>query len=329
MPRFANCEIGIKIEDNVLEEYGTQIVGSSATSWIASESGKVSLSPPIVTIHFLYYEFEIVFRAEHYPSSLQLIIFVDGIELVNRGYDERRMGREIICNGVSIDARTVKPFVFSDIIFSGKSSMFCLHRARVNVASAPKFIIYDIMRLISASKKNSEKQTDEDAAFDPARSRKFGAIRVEILQVVFSESRDPTYRVPGMSNDPAQRRSRINGARGVCLGEQKAFRTKKMTSMPFDPLNPGPVAIFNYIYRPRAMLLAQGIIPTYVPKFVEEFSNASPVASRDEGRGEAIRRLKEQQERVQRELRELEDLRRLRERQAEIERELEQLEGYE
>ena len=71
MPSFANCEVGIEIlnpveppppeeEDNFmtvegqesateppppiatpLEEYGTHIIGSSAMTWIASESGKV------------------------------------------------------------------------------------------------------------------------------------------------------------------------------------------------------------------------------------------------------------------------------------------------
>ena len=42
-----------------------------------------------------------------------------------------------------------------------------------------------------------------------------GTIRVEVLQVVFSESRDPTYIVPGLSNDPFHKRSKISGARGV------------------------------------------------------------------------------------------------------------------
>ncbi|KAH8113107.1 hypothetical protein DFH11DRAFT_1603068 [Phellopilus nigrolimitatus] len=272
MPRFSNCDIGIKIEDNVLEEYGTQIIGSTVTSWIASESGK---------------EFEIFFRAEHYPSSLQLIIFVDGMELVNRGYDQRKMGKEITCYGISVDASTVKPFVFSDIIFSS-----------------------------------------EESAFGSAETGEVGTIRIEVLQVIFTESRDPTYYVPGLSNDPYLKRSRISGARGICLGEQKAFRTKKMTSIPFDPDNPAPVAIFNYIYRPRSMLLAQGIIPTYVPK-IEDPLPIPAAMPRDEGKGDIIRRLREQQEQVQRELRELEDLRRLRERQAEIQRELSELEGYE
>ena len=73
MPSFANCDVGIEIlnpfeppppaeEDNLmmaegletapeplppiatpLEEYGTHIIGSSVMTWIASESGKVSL----------------------------------------------------------------------------------------------------------------------------------------------------------------------------------------------------------------------------------------------------------------------------------------------
>ncbi|THH09514.1 hypothetical protein EW145_g1957 [Phellinidium pouzarii] len=293
MPRFSNCDIGIQIEDSgVLVEYGTHIVGSTVTSWIASESGK---------------EFAILFCAEHFPSSLQLVIFIDGVELVNRGYDQRKMGKEIVCSGVSIDANTVKPFIFADIVFS-----------------------------------------DEASTFGATQLGDVGTIRVEILQVVFTESRDPTYYVPGMGNDPTQKRSRINGARGICLGEQKALRTKKMNSMPFDPSNPDPIVVFNYIYRPRAMLLAQGIIPTYVPKFVEDFSSAT--VSREEEKGEAIRRLKvgfilsedhsdllctqmmneqDQQEQVKRELKELEDLRRLRERQSEIEREIEALGGFE
>ena len=51
------------------------------------------------------------------------MIYVDGIELVNRGYDQqRKMGREIVCKGVSMDAEIVKPFVFSDIIFPGEDT---------------------------------------------------------------------------------------------------------------------------------------------------------------------------------------------------------------
>lgn len=42
-----------------------------------------------------------------------------------------------------------------------------------------------------------------------------GTIRVEVLQVVFSESKDPTYVVPGLANDPLHKRSKIAGARGV------------------------------------------------------------------------------------------------------------------
>ena len=99
------------------------------------------------------------------------------------------------------------------------------------------------------------------------------------------------------------------------------------------------------------MLVSQGIIPTYVPRFVEQIGSPAPSivsagSGRDVGREEAIRRLKvsslqsgtkkivvrkwggvadkrlvilccdpwsqEQQEQVQRELRELEEMRRLR-----------------
>ncbi|EJD00630.1 uncharacterized protein FOMMEDRAFT_22382 [Fomitiporia mediterranea MF3/22] len=279
MPEFADCHIGLRITDsstgltNVLEEFGAQVVGNIITSWVASESGK---------------EFEIMFRAENYPCSLQLVIFVDGIELVNRGYDQRKMGREIICQGVSIDADTVKPFVFSDIVFP-----------------------------------------EEDTVFDHTGMDDVGTIRIELLQVVFTESRHPKYHVPSLSNDPLQKHSCIAGARGVRLGEQRRYRTKKMTSMPFDPENPGPVAVFKYVYRPRAMLISQGIIPTYVPRFVEHLESPTPsMRPRDEGREDAMRRLKEEQERIQREMMELEELRRLRERHTAIQRELDELESF-
>ena len=65
-------------------------------------------------------DFDIFFRAEDHPCSLQLVIYVDGVELVNRGYEHRKMGKEIVCSGVSVDANNVKPFVFSDIIFPGE-----------------------------------------------------------------------------------------------------------------------------------------------------------------------------------------------------------------
>ncbi|PAV15028.1 hypothetical protein PNOK_0958100 [Pyrrhoderma noxium] len=273
MPHFANCTIGIKIDGEVLEEYATQVNDSHVTSWIASESNK---------------EFEIFFHADHYPSSLQLIIYVDGVELVNRGYDHRKMGKEIACYGVSIDASTVKPFVFSDINFS-----------------------------------------EDEPVYDPDRIGNVGTIKIEVLQVIFTESRDPTYIVPGMSNDPLHKRSKILGARGVWLGEQKRVTTKKMTSTPFDPEHPGPVVTFNYVYRPRSILLTQGIIPTYVPKYVEEQEEEpEPEPLINESREELIRRLREQQEQVARELKELEDIRRLRERQAEIQRELDELVNF-
>ncbi|KAL5522196.1 hypothetical protein ACEPAF_2053 [Sanghuangporus sanghuang] len=311
MPQSADCTVGIRLSDTgvLLEEYGAQVVERTVTTWVASESGK---------------EFEIVFKANNYPSSLQLVIFVDGIELVNRGYDrERKMGREIVCKGISMDADTVKPFVFSDIVFP-----------------------------------------EEDSVFDHNGMGDVGAIRIEVLQVVFTESRHPKYIVPSLSNDPLHKCSCINGARGIRLGQQKVFRTKKMTSMPFDPANPGPVAIFKYIYRPRSMLLSQGIIPTYVPRFVEHLeqehepepgpavhlespyspsirsiASVEPVTGpvlepgtpRHEGREEAIRRLREQRDQIEREVRELEELRQLKQRQAQIQRELDELEhlGFE
>jgi hypothetical protein len=133
MPQFANCQIGIKIGDNLLEEYGTQIVESAVTTWIASESGRVcstffisnkkmdvdKYEYPCCTNVMAVQEFEIVFQAENHPCSLQLVIFVDGVELVNRGYEHRKMGKDIICSGLSINAETVQPFVFSDIVFPG------------------------------------------------------------------------------------------------------------------------------------------------------------------------------------------------------------------
>lgn len=40
------------------------------------------------------------------------------------------------------------------------------------------------------------------------------------------------------------------------------------------------------------MLLAQGIIPTYVPKFIEELESPTEPPPRNEGRDDMIRRLK-------------------------------------
>lgn len=200
------------------------------------------------------------------------------------------MGKEIACYGVSIDASNVKPFVFSDVDFS-----------------------------------------EEEPVYDPDRIGSVGTIKIEVLQVVFTESRDPTYIVPGMSNDPQHKRSKILGARGVCLGEQRRVTTKKVTSAPYDPEHPGPVVTFNYVYRPRSILLSQGIIPTYVPKYVDEQDDddePEPIPLHSESREDLIRRLKEQQEQVARELKELEDIRRLRERQAEIQRELDELVNF-
>lgn len=51
--------------------------------------------------------------------------------------------------------------------------------------------------------------------YDPDRIGNVGTIKIEVLQVIFTESRDPTYIVPGMSNDPLHKRSKILGARGV------------------------------------------------------------------------------------------------------------------
>ncbi|KAL5512437.1 hypothetical protein ACEPAG_3429 [Sanghuangporus baumii] len=112
------------------------------------------------------------------------------------------------------------------------------------------------------------------------------------------------------------------------------------------------------------MLLSQGIIPTYIPRFVEHLEQAhdsepepavhldspyspsirsigsvepvtgpalGPGTPRHEGREEAIRRLREQREQIEREVRELEELRQLKQRQAQIQRELDELEhlGFE
>lgn len=42
-----------------------------------------------------------------------------------------------------------------------------------------------------------------------------GTIRIELLQVVFTESRMPTYYVPGLANMPNGAGSCVPGARGV------------------------------------------------------------------------------------------------------------------
>lgn len=123
------------------------------------------------------------------------------------------------------------------------------------------------------------------------------------------------------------------------LGQQRKLKTKKMSAVPFDPEHPEPVAIFNYIYRPRgtyswlsslltvflfltihlAMLIAQGIIPPLKPP-PEEAETArdldeeelDPEFEDDPEDEDEIRYLLAEQERVRREVKELEDLRRLR-----------------
>ena len=48
MPQFADCTVGIRLSDtgDLLEEYGTQMIERTVTTWVASESGKVSVQVP-------------------------------------------------------------------------------------------------------------------------------------------------------------------------------------------------------------------------------------------------------------------------------------------
>lgn len=39
------------------------------------------------------------------------------------------------------------------------------------------------------------------------------------------------------------------------LGQQRKLKTRKMSAVPIDPEHTEPVAIFNYIYRPRGETL--------------------------------------------------------------------------
>ena len=43
MPIIQDCDIGIEVDGRRLEEHGTQIVGTTATTWIESEAGKVHI----------------------------------------------------------------------------------------------------------------------------------------------------------------------------------------------------------------------------------------------------------------------------------------------
>ena len=41
MPLIQDCDVGIEVDGQRLEEHGTQIDGTTATTWIESEAGKV------------------------------------------------------------------------------------------------------------------------------------------------------------------------------------------------------------------------------------------------------------------------------------------------
>ena len=56
---------------------------------------------------------------------------------------------------------------------------------------------------------------EQESEFDHYGMGDVGTIRVEVLQVVFTESRCPVYVVPGLSIDPQHKRSKITGARGI------------------------------------------------------------------------------------------------------------------
>ncbi|KAH8113110.1 hypothetical protein DFH11DRAFT_1744517 [Phellopilus nigrolimitatus] len=258
-------------------------------------------------------EFEISFKALNFRSSLQLKIHADGLHLKNWAY--------------TLERDMGKKLVW-DGIYVGENTY-------------KPFAFGDVT------------QTDSDSAV--VVHEDFGTICVEIRQVTYIENQTRGFKEPKMLPDAIHENNKKAGSHRIRLGEARKRITsaKILTAKPFDPLNANAIATFKFIYRPRGILQALGIIPcndsnskndsappppnepsdsdAHTPK---EFSNSGNLSKTNDvkvkrenvdtqlktegssrARESTLRKLREEQAEIDHELAELEAIRRLKKRE--------------
>ncbi|KAI0345159.1 hypothetical protein BDW22DRAFT_1354051 [Trametopsis cervina] len=103
---------------------------------------------------------------------------------------------------------------------------------------------------------------DEDVADPDGVDVDLGCIQVEFHRISIRLNEDTTDRQYGQVHTvgPVHERSKKLGAHCVSLGEELETQEERSFVAP-KLLDRGPYAIFKFIYRPRELLLARGIIP--------------------------------------------------------------------
>ncbi|EJD43723.1 cytochrome P450 [Auricularia subglabra TFB-10046 SS5] len=111
---------------------------------------------------------------------------------------------------------------------------------------------------------DSDSDEDEAEVPDEATLREIGTIRLEVTRVVLGAVYKTDLTQTGDLSPADVARKRGLGQHHIALGDERPgppWIMRKWSVRPVDPRKTGPTVVFEFRYRPREFLLANGIIP--------------------------------------------------------------------
>ncbi|KAH8113116.1 hypothetical protein DFH11DRAFT_362606 [Phellopilus nigrolimitatus] len=199
--------------------------------WVASEAGKRFV------VHYKSLSLETEYKIDYLVDGLQLNSLV-----------AKKENPASLCKGVSYEddvlGHVVRPFSFSTITLSGRQ--LC--------SSMPYVYSFALSGLV-----------DDDSLLEqPSNAAELGTISIRVFRVVTWPSIRPSYvKKVDVYSGPLHETSKKVCEHRVTLGDAIPQSAPSHSSWEhYDLQNPGPYMIFNFRYRPRSVLQAQGIIPS-------------------------------------------------------------------